>query len=189
MPIRIFRDSRRVLRRLMLGPAMESSYIGENISKASHMIQAGVTSRDEGREEEVVLACLFHDIGHLLAKDDTNGYGVSDHARIGASFLRGLGLPERTCRAVELHADAKRYLVGQDPTYPLSNASRETLRYQGGPMGLLARRDFERDSSYTDALVVRGVDDRAKSEDLPVTVAADLFDSFFVCNIFAFKKL
>lgn len=180
--IRVFRESRRILRRLMLGSALESNYIGEDVSKAAHMIQAGLTARSERHPDEVVLACLLHDIGHLLAEDDTNGYGVSDHARLGAAFLRGLALPERTCRAVELHADAKRYIVGQDCTYPLTHASRQTLAFQGGPMTLSERLDFEKDPAYADALLVRGVDDRAKTEDMPHSVVATLFDGFFVCN-------
>lgn len=168
-----------VTRRLLLQRAMGSNYIGEPLSKASHMLQAARRARRQRRDDAVVLACLFHDVGHLLAADDTGGYGVADHARLGAALLRGLGFGERTCRAVELHADAKRYLVGGDPLYALTPASVTTLEHQGGPMRCAAERAaFEADPGFFDALAVRDCDDTGKSLDLTAREAAAAFGSF-----------
>lgn len=168
-----------VTRRLLLGSAMDSNYIGEPLSKASHMIQAARRARARNHSGAVVLACLFHDVGHLLAEDDTGGYGVSDHARLGAALLRGLGFGERTCRAVELHADAKRYLVGGDPFYALTPASSATLEHQGGPMLREEERvAFEADPGFFDALAVRSCDDTGKSRDLSPRQAARAFRGF-----------
>lgn len=144
------------------------SYIGENVSVVSHLIKAGETAKQKNYDAEVVVASLLHDCGHFLAKDNTNGYGVCDHARLGASFIRGIGLTERIARSVELHANAKRYLVTQDSDYynSLSFASRVTLKYQGGIMNQDEYLDFTDDPYHRDALKVRESDDGSKTINL-----------------------
>lgn len=168
-----------ILRHLLVWRATSFGYIGEPVSAASHMVQAARRARYLRLDEDVVLACLFHDVGHLLAPDNTEGFGVSDHARLGASLLRGLGLAERTCRAVELHADAKRYLVGDDPFYQLTPASEATLESQGGAMiSSDERRVFESDLAFDDALAVRNCDETSKVEDLSPEEVGRAFEMF-----------
>lgn len=145
----------------------------------SHMVQAAQLARTRRYDDDVVLACLLHDVGHMIAADDTGGYGVADHHRIGASFLRGLRLPERTCRAVELHVDAKRYLVGGGRT-ELSDASRVTLGFQGGSMiDPYERMAFEADPGFKDALLVRESDDGGKSVDMSPRELDRAFGTFY----------
>ena len=173
------RAAAAVLRHLLVERAAGTGYIGEPVSTASHMVQAARRARALRLDEDVVLACLFHDVGHLVAADDTGGFGVSDHARLGAALLRGLGLAERTCRAVELHADAKRYLVGEDPFYRLTPASAATLESQGGPMASPDdRRAFEGDPAFEDALAVRDCDDTSKAVGLSPAVVDRAFATF-----------
>lgn len=156
-----------VLRRLVVGRAPSCPYIGEPLSVGAHLVRAARGAEAAGHPRAIVHAALLHDVGHLIAPDDTGGAGAADHARLGACFLRGLGLPERTCRAVELHVDAKRYLVGVDANYALTPASVRTLAYQGGPMTSKAeRRAFEDDPASVDALVLRSLDDTGKFGDL-----------------------
>lgn len=38
-------------------------------------------------------------------------YGVEEHEKLGANFLRKLDVPEKICYFVENHIAAKRYLV------------------------------------------------------------------------------
>ena len=173
------RAATTVLRHLLVERAATFGYIGEPVSAASHMVQAARRARALRLDDDVVLACLFHDIGHLLAADDTGGFGVSDHARLGAGLLRGLGLAERTCRAVELHAEAKRYLVGDDPLYRLTPASAATLGTQGGAMvSPDARRAFEDDPAFGDALAVRDCDDAGKTLGLSPAEVGRAFATF-----------
>ena len=42
-------------------------YIGEPVTQTEHMIQAAMFAENDGCSPDVVLACFFHDIGHLLA--------------------------------------------------------------------------------------------------------------------------
>ena len=151
----------KILRHLFLTKG-RANYFGERASTASHMLQSANFAKANNYDKDLIVASLFHDIGHLLADDNTNGHGVSDHARIGASFLRGLGLSERTCRAVEFHVDAKRFLTGNSPHYKLSEASRQTLAFQGGAMFQSELIEFQSKDYFADAILVRKTDDAGK---------------------------
>ena len=43
-----------------------ADYIGEPVSQIEHMIQAACAAEKKKYSTEVIVACLFHDIGHLL---------------------------------------------------------------------------------------------------------------------------
>lgn len=147
----------------------KTEYFGEKVTKTDHMVQAAQSAEAEGESERVVLACLLHDIGHLLERDDMNGLGVRDHARVGAEYLRSMGMDKLVCDLVEHHAEAKRYLVATRAGYlgHLSRASRRTLLYQGGRMSRVECERFEGLPCFRGAVQVRLHDDRAKETDLP----------------------
>ena len=63
-----------------------------------------------------------------------DGCGTPNHEGIAASFLRSLGFGADVVYLVENHVNAKRYLVAMNPNYELSEASKITLGFQGGPM-------------------------------------------------------
>ena len=101
-----------------------AGYIGENVSQIEHALQCARLARLDGFDDHVVLGSLFHDIGHLLGEADDqerpkypkmiqNGvnFGVDKHEKLGADYLRQLGVPEKICYFVENHVAAKRYLV------------------------------------------------------------------------------
>ena len=64
------------------------------------------------------------------------GLGVLDHEKIAAKHLLMWGFSEKVATLVSNHVEAKRYLSAQNPNYyqKLSEASRGTLEFQGGPM-------------------------------------------------------
>ncbi|MFC3417854.1 HD domain-containing protein [Algoriphagus hitonicola] len=149
-------------------------YIGEPVSQLEHMYQSALLAQSEGRDEQVVLAAFFHDIGHLITHliktDSMSGFGVKRHEIIGANFLRELGFPEKIALLVENHVQAKRYLTFISPDYYqlLSEASRQTLRYQGGPMNEKEAQDFENHELFKLSLAMRKWDEEAKEENIPV---------------------
>ena len=65
-----------------------------------------------------------------------DGLGIVNHEGIGAAFLAQLGFAPAMCRLVGSHVEAKRYLACRKAGYlaRLSDASRGTLAFQGGPM-------------------------------------------------------
>jgi len=151
-----------------------ADYIGEPVSQLEHMSQSAQLALNEGFDDEVVLAAFFHDIGHLCvevtSENTMDGYGIKSHEKIGADFLRNLGFPERVAKLVENHVQAKRYLTYKYPSYfdALSEASKQTLKLQGGIMSKEEAEDFQKDPLFDLSLLMRKWDELAKETNLPV---------------------
>src|ERR1700761_7508785 len=75
----------------------------------------------------------------------SNSVGRISHETLGATYLAALGFPEKVTKLVEAHVAAKRYLCAVDPEYhgKLSDASKKSLEFQGGPMKGKEKEDFE----------------------------------------------
>jgi len=163
-------------------------YDGEPISQASHMIQCAMLAMGEG-EVELTIGAFLHDIGHLLKHEQQTesmgSFGVVNHEGIGAAYLRERGFSERIRAIVANHVAAKRYLVATDEMYAakLSPASRETLKWQGGPMNEKEVKVFKNHSFFDDIIKVRLWDEKAK--DMNVTL---LPISFFKNLIYNYLK-
>lgn len=148
-------------------------YIGEPVSQLEHMSQAAALAKREGFEDEVVLAAFFHDIGHLCADEQAarmNGLGNVGHEKLGADYLLENGFSERMARLVESHVIAKRYLTCKHPEYydQLSDASKQTLEFQGGKMSAEEAAGFEQHPDAGLFIRLRYWDDKAKETNIPV---------------------
>lgn len=143
----------------------DSQYFGEKVSKTTHMIQAAVAAKKNNEPDYLVLACLLHDIGHFLDKDNMGGLGVIEHGKIGANYLRKYGIDEKVCNLVENHVMAKKYLVSKYDDYydKLSNASKKTLEFQGGKMTKNEMILFEKYNDFENILRIRHYDDIGKT--------------------------
>ena len=144
-----------------------AGYSSERLSQLEHALQCAKQARDEGRDDEAVIAALLHDIGHICAPQGAarmGSAGVSHHETIGAAYLRKHGFSSRVSDLVSGHVQAKRYLTFKDPGYfeELSPASLQTLGYQGGPMSADEAADFEADPLSELKLRVRLWDERGK---------------------------
>jgi phosphonate degradation associated HDIG domain protein len=154
-----------------------AEYAGEKISQLEHMVQAAQLAEEQGYDEEVILAAFLHDIGHIseAAKgadgpNEMDGFGIMDHEALGAEFLREKGFSKKIARLVESHVEAKRYLTVKDPTYfdQLSEASKKTLEYQGGPMTPEEADAFEQYPLFQLIIQMRKWDEQAKIEQKPL---------------------
>lgn len=151
-----------------------SEYAGEKVTQLEHMVQAARLAEQEGYDEEVILAAFLHDVGHICvsAQDENamDGWGIKDHEEVGAEYLRGKGFSKRLARLVASHVEAKRYLTWKDPLYyeQLSEASKKTLEYQGGPMLTDEAEAFEVHPLFSLIIKMRHWDDVAKIEHLEV---------------------
>ena len=151
-----------------------NEYAGEKISQLEHMVQAAQLAKEGGYDDEIVLAAFLHDIGHICAAnyitEDMNGFGVMNHEKIGANFLRKRGFGERIARLVENHVSAKRYLTFKYPEYyeGLSEASKKTLEFQGGRMNYDEAMLFEQDELFEEFIAMRRWDELAKEENFPL---------------------
>lgn len=154
-------------------------YIGEEVTQTEHMIQSAMLAESEGATEEEILGALFHDVGHLVTiqniENQMGSLGQMGHENIGAHYLKQLGFSDTVCKLVCSHVGTKRYLVAKDKNYyhELSEASKQTLEYQGGPMNEDEMIEYEKDPLLSSYLKIRSWDDRAKIPDLPIKKISD----------------
>lgn len=152
----------------------EAEYAGEKVSQLEHMVQAAQLARAQGYEDEVVLAAFLHDIGHIAEEQsDINtmgNFGIKDHEALGAEFLSERGFSKRLTRLVASHVVAKRYLTLREPGYydKLSEASKGTLAYQGGPLSDTEADILEKDPLFHEIVQMRRWDEGAKREHQPM---------------------
>lgn len=149
-------------------------YIGEPVSQVEHMCQAAQLAEEEGYPEEIILAAFFHDIGHfcehIMPVEQMDGFGVVDHEKLGADFLRSKGFSEDIASLVQNHVQAKRYLTWHSPSYyeQLSGASKKTLEFQGGVMTSEEATLFESGHLFDLHIKLRRWDEKAKLENKPM---------------------
>ena len=124
-------------------------------------------------DEELAVAGLVHDIGHLLA-----GVGDAEHAEAGQAAVRA-ALGERVAELVGLHVAAKRYLVAsEDYAGVLSADSVASLTRQGGAMTLGRARRLRGAAPWAaDAVRLRRADERGKVPGLIVGELSDWQDA------------
>jgi predicted HD phosphohydrolase len=150
-------------------------YGRERVDELAHALQCAELADGAGADEEIVLACLLHDVGRYAVAQD----GISDTLEQGgtkAGAARGhhedgadLVAPyvsERVAFLIRAHADAKRYLCATEPGYydTLSKGSKHTLTLQGG---IMTAEEAERAATHpwwADALRLRRWDDGAKEQ-------------------------
>jgi len=145
-------------------------YSGEPVTQLEHALQSAHLAEQSGADDELVTACLLHDLGHLLNPQGETPTlrGIDDtHQYFALPFLRGL-LPDRVLDAIRLHVDAKRYLCAANAGYHarLSEDSRRSLSLQGGPFDAADASAFLGQTGARDAVLVRQWDDLAKQAGL-----------------------
>lgn len=141
-------------------------YSGEPVTQLQHALQTAALAEQAGADDELVTACLLHDLGHLLQDlgDTPSLRGVDDvHQYAALPFLRGL-FPERVLGGIQLHVDAKRYLCATRPAYhaSLSADSQRSLVLQGGVFTADQAQAFIDRPGAADAVQLRLWDDLAK---------------------------
>ena len=148
----------------------DSEYYGENVSQYEHAAQAAILAKRQGYDEEVQIAAFLHDIGHLFPAQTEEElmevYGRKDHESVAADWLRERGFSEKTAVLVENHVNAKRYLTFIDEDYfeALSEASKQTLIFQGGRMTEIEAKEFEQNPYFELIIKMRRWDEAAKVE-------------------------
>ena len=139
---------------------------GEGVTMVEHALQAGWLARAAGASEALVVAALLHDIGHLLhdLPEDIAEDGIDTGHEMLASAWLSQHFPAAVSEPVRLHVDAKRYLCAVEPGYEaaLSDASRLSLKLQGGAFGPDEARSFAARPHAEEAIQIRRWDDEAK---------------------------
>ncbi|HVQ74443.1 MAG TPA: HD domain-containing protein [Candidatus Binatia bacterium] len=148
-------------------------YGGERVTELAHALQCADLASAAGADDELVLACLLHDVGRYAVDQRTvsdtlevtgpTPGGRRGHHEAGADLIAP-HVPPRVAWLVRMHADAKRYLCATEPGYRdrLSPGSQHTLALQGGIMRPDEVAALGRHPWLDAALALRRWDDRAK---------------------------
>jgi len=158
----------------LFASAGAADYLGEPVTVAAHLLQAGALAETAGAVPDLVAAALLHDVGHLRGADagadglESSGRDLmagtdNNHGERGAAWL-AQWFPATVTEPIRLHVAAKRYLCAVESSYfgRLSEASVYTLSVQGGPMSDEEALAFERSPWAAGAVAVRRWDDLAK---------------------------
>lgn len=96
----------------LLRDSCGDQYFGEAVTKLQHAEQCAWHAQQAGADEELVLAALLHDVGHLLHEDADSvrddRVGVVNHDEIGQRWLLQRRFSLRLASPVGAHIDAKR---------------------------------------------------------------------------------
>lgn len=141
------------------------AYFGEDVTQLQHALQAAASAVEARADDELVVAALLHDIGHLLPGDNHHDeIGVVDHDQTCIAWLAARGFSSRLISLVSGHVSAKRYLVATRAEYRnrLSATSQRTLELQGGAMTPAEVEVFEAHPHFRDVLRLRSWDEQAK---------------------------
>lgn len=152
----------------------QTQYGLEAINQLEHALQCANLAEQAGETSDTIVACLLHDLGHLLAAEregaiehDTREDDL--HQFIALPFLRGL-FPDAVLEPIRMHVDAKRYLCLIDSGYwgDLSIASKHSLEQQGGVFDEAQAQTFIAQPYAEEAVRLRRYDDLAKVKDKQV---------------------
>ena len=145
-------------------------------------------------DSQTIAAALLHDIGQIIPESEaetllgsqvqdmrqeiagiqawksSDSVGRMSHETLGAKYLLAMKFPAKVAALVEAHVPAKRYLCATEDGYyeTLSEASKESLRFQGGPMSTEEVRRWQEGKWAEEKTNLRRWDDGAKLVGLEV---------------------
>ncbi len=142
-----------------------SLYIGEKVTMTEHMIQTAMLAEENKSPTSLICACLLHDYGHFIIEDPDQLVSKSvdgKHEDIGFNFLKNYFKPE-VVEPIKLHVQAKRYLCREKSYWDsLSEASKVSLKLQGGIMSDDEAKKFILFKFHDEAILLRKYDDEGK---------------------------
>lgn len=155
-----------------------SSFYDESVTQLEHALQAALLARQSQAAPAQVVAALLHDIGHFLMNehDEQSDFLKEDwsHEEVGAEQLTPF-FDNSVIEPIRLHVPAKRYLCTVDSDYydGLSRASKRSYELQGGKLTDGEKSEFESNTHYETAVLLRRWDDSAKISGLTTPPLSD----------------
>ncbi len=154
----------------------KSLYIGEKVTMSEHMIQSAMIAEKTKSPDSLVCACLLHDYGHFILEDpdklvkkQLNG----KHEDIGYEYLKKF-FKEDVVTPIKYHVLAKRYLARNKKYYNLlSNASKISLKLQGGVLNKKKSKNFEKQNFFKNTIKLRKFDEAAKKTNIKIKSITD----------------
>ena len=154
----------------------KSLYIGEKLTMSEHMIQSAMLAEKAKCNDNLICSCLLHDYGHFLI-ENPDSLVINDkdgkHESIGYEYLKKF-FKKEIVEPIKYHVLAKRYLA-RDKKYfnNLSDASKISLKLQGGLLNNEESTEFEKQSYFKSAILLRKFDEAAKRTDVKMKTIQD----------------
>jgi phosphonate degradation associated HDIG domain protein len=146
----------------------KQQYGMEAVSQLEHALQCAHLAESAVESDELVIACLLHDLGHLIQAEKLSAKEIDVskddlHQYTALPFLRSVFSPE-VIEPIRLHVEAKRYLCQSETAYfdSLSQASVHSLKLQGGVFSGEQAQVFLAQPHAREAVRLRRYDDLAK---------------------------
>ena len=140
-------------------------YGNEDVTQLEHALQCAELAEQNNKSDAFITAALLHDIGHLLYEDKDPIHEGRDgvHEDLGADYLSKY-FSEEVTLPIRAHVASKRYLAAVEDGYydQLSEASKESLKVQGGIFTKEQADEFINKPQMKEAVEMRRYDDEAK---------------------------
>ena len=153
-----------------------SLYIGEKVTITEHMVQTAMLAEQNHSSESLICACLLHDYGHFIIEDPDQLVSKSidgKHENIAFNFLKNY-FKQEVVEPIKLHVQAKRYLCRNKSYWNiLSEASKVSLKLQGGIMSDDETKKFISSKFHDDSILLRKYDDEGKIPNIKVKKIED----------------
>ena len=149
----------------------KSLYIGEKVTMSEHMIQTAMLAEKTNCSSSLVCSSLLHDYGHFILEnpdDLVNKDKDGKHEDVGYEFLKKYFIKD-VLGPIKYHVKAKKYLARDNKYYKLlSEASKVSLKLQGGIMSYEEAEKFESNEFFKDSIKLRKFDEIAKESGLKI---------------------
>jgi len=149
----------------------KSLYIGEKVTITEHMIQTAMLAEKNNCSSDLICASLLHDYGHFILEnpdDLVNKKEDGKHEDLGYEFLKKYFVKD-VVEPIKYHVKAKKYLARNKKYYQiLSEASKVSLKLQGGIMNDNEAKEFESNEFFESSIKLRKFDESAKKAGLKI---------------------
>jgi predicted HD phosphohydrolase len=146
-------------------------YIGEGLTMSEHMIQTAMLAEKNKCSGDLICSSLLHDYGHFVLEDPNqlvSDHIDGNHEKIGANYLKEY-FSNEIIEPILFHVDAKKYLARNKKYFDdLSEASKISLKLQGGIMSDNEAKKFEKNKNYKNAIKLRSFDEGAKKQNIKI---------------------
>ena len=157
----------------------KSLYIGEKVTISEHMIQSAMIAEKAKSSSNLVCACLLHDYGHFILEDPDKLVRKEldgKHEDMGYEYLKKF-FKKDVVEPIKDHVLAKRYLARNKKYYNLlSDASKISLKLQGGILKKNQSKKFEKKDYFKNAIKLRKFDELAKKTNIRMKSIDDYKD-------------
>ena len=141
----------------------------EKVTMSEHMIQSAMLAEKAKCDDDLICACLLHDYGHFLLEDPdelVKNKLDGEHENIGYQYLKKF-FGQKIVEPIKYHVLAKRYLARDKKYFNfLSDASKISLKLQGGVLNDKESKKFENKSYFKPSILLRKFDEAAKRTDI-----------------------